>query len=152
MAANAAFEFTGRNNELTDVCSSFLGDQTRERGNGAEPLGPFPLPISLRLQWFFHSLMCAFCLTVSLLYWSLDSPMEHHPLSPFNLNMHIGNTAQALLDLLLSAAPGHLPTISTSSLLAASTSCLLWPTGWLATPTSLGSLTSTRFWTLEGFP
>ncbi|XP_031681095.1 uncharacterized protein LOC116374215 [Oncorhynchus kisutch] len=88
------------------------GDQTRECGNGAEPLGPFPLPvllsISLRLQWFFHSLMCAFCLTVSFLYWSLDSPMEHHPLSPFNLNMHIGNSAQALLDLLLSAAPVHL--------------------------------------------
>ncbi|XP_070301929.1 uncharacterized protein [Salvelinus sp. IW2-2015] len=84
----------------------------RERGNGAEPLGPFPLPfllsISLRLQWFFHSLMCAFCLTMSFLYWSLDSPMEHHPLSPFNLNMHIGKSAQALLDLLLSAAPVHL--------------------------------------------
>ena len=144
MAANAAFEFTGRNNELTDVCSSFLGDQTRECGNGAEPLGPFPLPvllsISLRLQWFFHSLMCAFCLTVSFLYWSLDSPMEHHPLSPFNLNMHIGNSAQALLDL-FSAAPVHLAHYL-NQLFISSLYILFAVACWLATPTSLGSLTS----------
>ncbi|XP_029539108.1 uncharacterized protein LOC115143139 [Oncorhynchus nerka] len=92
------------------TCSG--GDQTRERGIGAEPLGPFPLPsllfISLRLQWFLHSLMCAFCLAVSFPYWSLDYPMEHHPLFPFNLNMHVGNSAQALLDLLLSATPIYL--------------------------------------------
>ncbi|XP_021424896.2 uncharacterized protein LOC110494276 [Oncorhynchus mykiss] len=92
------------------TCSG--GDQTRERGIGAEPLGPFPLPsllfISPRLQWFLHSLMCAFCLAVSFLYWSLDYPMENHPLSPFNLKMHMGNSAQALLDLLLSATPIYL--------------------------------------------
>lgn len=52
--------------------------------------------------------MCAFCLAVSFLYWSLDYPMEHHPLSPFNLNMHVGNSAQGLLDLLLSSTPIHL--------------------------------------------
>ncbi|KAG9260665.1 protein rolling stone-like [Astyanax mexicanus] len=75
-------------------------------------VGPFPLPpllsAALRLQWCLHNLVGSFSVTVSLLYWTLVYPIEKHPLSTFNINMHVGNSIQTLLDLVLSSTPVHL--------------------------------------------
>ncbi|XP_072522315.1 uncharacterized protein [Salminus brasiliensis] len=78
----------------------------------AGSVGPFPLPpllsAALRLQWCLHNLVGSFSITVTLLYWMLVYPIERHPLSAFNINMHVGNSIQALLDLCLSSTPVHL--------------------------------------------
>ncbi|KAL7843720.1 hypothetical protein AOLI_G00252320 [Acnodon oligacanthus] len=82
---------------------------SRVRGGS---VGPFPLPpllsAALRLQWCLHNLVSSFSVTVTLLYWMLVYPIEKHPLSTFNINMHVGNSVQTLLDLVLSSTPIHL--------------------------------------------
>ncbi|KAL2090714.1 hypothetical protein ACEWY4_012977 [Coilia grayii] len=74
-------------------------------------LGPFPLPSlllkSLRLQWFLLTFVGTYSLTVSFLYWLAVYPLEDHKLSAFNVNMHVGNILQSLLDLFLCATPIH---------------------------------------------
>lgn len=51
--------------------------------------------------------MGTYSLTVSFLYWLAVYPVEDHKLSAFNVNMHVGNFVQSLLDLFLSATPVH---------------------------------------------
>ena len=74
-------------------------------------LGPFPLPSlltkSLSLQWFLLTFVGTYSLTVSFLYWLAVYPVEDHKLSAFNINMHVGNSLQSLLDLFLSTTPVH---------------------------------------------
>ncbi|KAG5274820.1 hypothetical protein AALO_G00140500 [Alosa alosa] len=79
--------------------------------NSIGSLGPFPLPSplikSLSLQWFLLTFVSTYSLTVSFLYWLAVFPVEDHKLSAFNVNMHVGNSLQSLLDLFLSATPIH---------------------------------------------
>ncbi|TRY66833.1 hypothetical protein DNTS_004776 [Danionella cerebrum] len=68
----------------------------------------FPLSAALSLQWLLHSLMGCFSLSVSLLYWTVIHPSVHHPLSAFNIHIHVINSFQTAVDLLLSSTPVHL--------------------------------------------
>ncbi|KAJ8409358.1 hypothetical protein AAFF_G00235560 [Aldrovandia affinis] len=81
-------------------------------GSSNERSKPFPLPTaldaSLRLQWFLHTVMGSFSIIVSVIYWTIEYPIVHHALSAFNIDLHIVNSAQVLLDLGLSATPIHL--------------------------------------------
>ncbi|KAG5274251.1 hypothetical protein AALO_G00134010 [Alosa alosa] len=71
-------------------------------------LTPPPLALSLRLQWLLQVIVSTFSLTVSVLYWSINYPVSHHPIRPFSINLHVVNSAQVLLELFLSATPVHL--------------------------------------------
>lgn len=71
-------------------------------------LAPLPLALSLRLQWLLHVLVSTFSLVVSVLYWSINYPVSRHPIRPFSINLHVVNSAQVLLELLLSSTPVHL--------------------------------------------
>ncbi|XP_063072743.1 protein rolling stone-like [Engraulis encrasicolus] len=88
------------------------GNNNREIRGTTGSLGPFPLPspliACLRIQWFLLTFVGTYSLTVSFLYWVAVYPVEDHKLSAFNVNMHVGNILQSLLDLSLSATPVHL--------------------------------------------
>ncbi|XP_062401100.1 protein rolling stone [Sardina pilchardus] len=71
-------------------------------------LTPPPLALSLRLQWLLQVLVSTFSLAVSLLYWSINYPVSRHPIRPFSINLHVVNSVQVLLELVLSSTPVHL--------------------------------------------
>lgn len=71
---------------------------------------PFPgwLRVTLALHWFLHVAQGALALTVTVLYWTIIYPTSRHPLSGFNINFHLVNSLQTLVDLALSSTPVHL--------------------------------------------
>lgn len=71
---------------------------------------PFPgwLKVSLALHWFLHVAQGALALTVTVLYWAVIYPTARHRLSGFNINFHLINSLQTLVDLALSSIPVHL--------------------------------------------
>lgn len=71
---------------------------------------PFPgwLRVSLALHWFLHMAQGSLALTVTILYWIIIYPAARHPLSGFNINFHLVNSLQTLVDLALSSTPVHL--------------------------------------------
>ncbi|XP_016413517.1 protein rolling stone-like [Sinocyclocheilus rhinocerous] len=69
---------------------------------------PVPLTAALCLQWLLHSLMGCFSLTVSFLYWTIIHPFDQHSFTAFNINIHVINSIQTAVDLLLSSTPVHL--------------------------------------------
>lgn len=81
-------------------------------GGSDESLRTFPLPASLAcalgLQWFLHAVVGTFSLCVSFLYWILSYPTSQHNITAFNINLHLFNSIQTVLDLLLSSTPVHL--------------------------------------------
>ncbi|KAG9276895.1 hypothetical protein AMEX_G6871 [Astyanax mexicanus] len=81
-------------------------------GGSDESVGTFPLPAllawSLCLQWFLHAVVGSFSLCVSFLYWILNYPSFQHSLTAFTINLHLVNSVQTVLDVLLSSTPVHL--------------------------------------------
>ncbi|KAI4879597.1 hypothetical protein NFI96_007531 [Prochilodus magdalenae] len=69
---------------------------------------PAPLAFALSLQWFLHVVVGSCSICVSFLYWILSYPSSKHALTAFNLNLHLVNSIQTILDLLLSSTPVHL--------------------------------------------
>ncbi|KAL7833184.1 hypothetical protein SRHO_G00302020 [Serrasalmus rhombeus] len=81
-------------------------------GGSEESFGTLPLPallaFGLSLQWFLHAVVGSFSLCVSFLYWILSYPSSQHVLTAFNINLHLINSVQTILDVLLSSTPVHL--------------------------------------------
>ncbi|KAI1892722.1 hypothetical protein AGOR_G00136470 [Albula goreensis] len=90
----------------TSSTESTSGEDSSE-SSGFFPL-PAPLAMFLQLQWVLYVLTGCLALTVSFLYWVIIYPMRPRPLSSFNINLHIINVVQALLEHILSATPVHL--------------------------------------------
>ncbi|XDV35287.1 hypothetical protein PO909_005261 [Leuciscus waleckii] len=65
-----------------------------------------PPVASLCLQWFLHSVMGCLSLTVTFLYWTLIHTPDQGSLT--NTHIHVINSIQTIVDLLLSSTPVHL--------------------------------------------
>lgn len=69
---------------------------------------PVSLTAALCLQWFLHSVTGCCSLTVSFLYWTVIHPSDQYSFTAFNINIHVINSIQTAVDLLLSSTPIHL--------------------------------------------
>ncbi|XP_077056034.1 protein rolling stone isoform X2 [Siphateles boraxobius] len=84
-------------------CSS----HRKKRGDSSECETLLSPPVaSLCLQWFLHSMMGCFSLTVTIVYWTLIHTSDQDFLTVFNI--HAINSIQTTVDLLLSSTPVHL--------------------------------------------
>ncbi|XP_076869728.1 protein rolling stone [Brachyhypopomus gauderio] len=79
-------------------------------GGSSESSVKFPLPVALSfalgLQCFLHAVVGSFSLCVSFLYWAMYN--SQHALTIFTINLHLVNSVQTVLDLLLSSVPVRL--------------------------------------------